>query len=127
MTEPRFRILLCESDTGIVLNQAGRRWFEAQPRYEPRFETEAAALALKDDLLTLFPWAEVTLLDGAAPSGVAPRVFHPAKELTLRYRALVERRVRYWKSPLRRLLRREPLDPFNPGSYHPLARAEDET
>lgn len=79
MEQARFRIVLAEMATGIVLNQEGERWSKGQPFYEPSFETEAEALALKDELLKMFPWAEVWVRDSLT-SEIRGVVYEAGKE-----------------------------------------------
>lgn len=62
MTDKPYRVILCEVATGIVLNSDGS-WLNTQtsPRWEPRFDSLEEALALKDQLLSRFPHAEVNI------------------------------------------------------------------
>jgi hypothetical protein len=112
----RFRLLLVERETGHILNQAGRPQLGGQPRYEPSFDTETDALTLKDDLLTLFPWAEVFFSDAMLSEASATR-FSPPDEGVARFAELVRLQRAYLTSPVRRVFRRPPPDPWDPGSY----------
>jgi hypothetical protein len=111
----RFRLLLVERNTGHILNQAGRPHLRGQPRYEPSFDTETEALALKDDLLALFPWAEVVLRDGTLPE--ASTTFNPPEHQVARFAELSRLQRSYLASPLRRVFSNPPPDPWDPRSY----------
>jgi hypothetical protein len=59
----RFRVVLCEADTGVVLAEDGTRHVAGRPRFEPGFDTLDRALQCKDRLLARFPFAEVWIVD----------------------------------------------------------------
>lgn len=87
-----------------------------QPSYEPSFDTETDALALKDDLLALFPWAEVVLRDATRPEASAT-TFNAPDDQAARFAELVRLRHSYLTSSLRRIFGNPPPDPWDPASY----------
>ncbi|WP_437951204.1 hypothetical protein WME98_10375 [Sorangium sp. So ce296] len=113
--------MLVERDTGIVLNQAGHKHLRGQPAYRPAFDSLADALALKDDLLVLFPWAEVVLTDSEADPSTRTCTFYPSSRAEAEFRRLKQQYFAYrFASPLRRVFMSLPLDPWSPTSYWPL-------
>jgi hypothetical protein len=108
-----FKLRLLEADTGILLNQAGKRHLRGQPGFEPTFESEAEAARMTDELLRLFPWAEVLIHDGDRYS-----TFHASAPMRARFEALRSKYFRYYTSfPLVRLVLTAPIDPWDPSSY----------
>ena len=112
----RYSLRLLDAATGIVLNQAGRHHLDGQPNYAPTFDSEDAALQAKEELLNLFPWAEVHVLDSATQD--QPRVFRAPEHRRARFEHLRHLHTIYTLAfPLRRLFMKAPLDPWNPNSY----------
>ncbi|MDO9018052.1 MAG: hypothetical protein Q8S73_06220 [Deltaproteobacteria bacterium] len=64
MDKGRYTLLVAEVETVIVLDSRGKRCSGAVP-FQPAFDTREAAMALKDELLRTFPFAEVSLTDTA--------------------------------------------------------------
>jgi hypothetical protein len=108
-----FKLLLVEADTGIVLNQAGRRHTRGQPPFEPTFDSEAEATMAKDGLLRLFPWAEVVIYDGDRSAA-----FRASDAMRARFEALRSKYLRYrHASPFARVFMKTPVDPWDPNAY----------
>ena len=95
-----YRIILCEWETGIVLDADGSRHHRTTgPHWEQRFESLDDALRSKDELLAKFPHAEVEIL---GPAGFEPLRFEPSREEKARFlasRPLPKRRFqwRFWR------------------------------
>jgi hypothetical protein len=108
-----FVLVLVEADTGIVLNQAGRWHLRGQPAFAPRFDCKVEATRMKDELLRLFPWAEVIIRDDKGHA-----TFRASATMRARFSALRRAYCRYHTAfPLVRLFLRAPLDPWNPNAY----------
>jgi len=113
----RYSILMCDASTGILLNQAGKYHLKGQPEYAPTFTSEDAALRAKDDLLALFPWAEVVISD--CESANSPRRFCASDDRRARCALLHRLYTAYLTTfPLRRCFMKRPLDPWDPNSYY---------
>ena len=62
----KYKITICEADTGIVLCEDGKRWLNDSgiSMSQPEFETADAAISFKDMLLDRFPFSEVLIESG---------------------------------------------------------------
>lgn len=111
-----YHLLLVDTETGILLNQAGEWHIHGQPDFRPVVDSWAAALKLKDELLSLFPWAEVAI--SSDDSHTTPQIFHAPPDALDEYHTLKKLHTAYiTASPLRRAFMDVPLHPRLPSSY----------
>lgn len=107
--EGRFRFLLIEAETGIVLDEDGT-FHDARtsPRFEPSFATREEAIALKDLLLPQFPFAAAQIYDSVTRTN---ELFDSGPATDQYIEAMGRWRRWAYASPWRRLFMRPPPKP----------------